>query len=181
MKRVFILDRSGSMHTTLDDTIGGYNSFIDEQKELGGTLTLVTFSDDVTTEYVDIPIDEVKHLSKDTYVPMGNTALYDAIGKVLTEYKPDTVIIMTDGVENASRMYTPQSIKYMIEKNTENGVLFMYLGANQDAFFESENLGIQRVNAMSYDTSQTPEAFNAISQCIRLRSIGDRTTPMHIN
>jgi hypothetical protein len=177
MKRVFILDKSGSMHTTIDDTIGGYNSFIEDQKSLGGTVTLVTFNETQTVVYKNTPIDSVPPLTRETYVPSGTTALYDVIGKVLTDYthRPDTVIIMTDGIENASCIYTREAIKDLIHLNTEQGVLFMYLGANHDAFTESESIGIHGKNVLKYSETKSPAAFDAVSRCIRARSTGDET------
>jgi len=179
MKRVFILDKSGSMYNTIEDTIGGYNAFIEDQKSLGGTVTLVTFNNTVDTVYTDVPIEQVEPLSRENYVPQGNTALYDAIGKVLTDgTEPDTVIIMTDGVENSSSKYTADSVRDLIRMYTEKGVLFMYLGAKHDAFYESDALGIHRANAMNYECQHTPNALTALSQCIRIRSAGDHDTPL---
>lgn len=177
MKRVFILDKSGSMHTTIDDTIGGYNSFIEDQKSLGGTITLVTFNESQTTVYKNQPIHLVSPLTRETYVPSGNTALYDVIGKVLTDYthRPDTVVIMTDGMENASCIYTQEAIRDLIQLNTEQGVLFVYLGANHDAFTESESIGIHGKNVLKYSELNSPAAFDAASKCIRARSTGDET------
>ncbi|NBX48957.1 VWA domain-containing protein, partial [bacterium] len=68
-RRIFLLDRSGSMETIVDDTIGGYNSFIKSQKDLGGTMSLYLFDHELTEVYKDTPIADVQPLDHTTYNP----------------------------------------------------------------------------------------------------------------
>jgi hypothetical protein len=183
MKRLFILDKSGSMHTIVTDTIGGYNSFVESQKSIGGTISLYVFSDNVYTVYKDIDIDNVKPLTRDEYNPCGSTALLDAIGITLDTSQLDDktmVIILTDGEENASVKYNLSQIKSMIDKHSEAGVTFMYLGANQDAFSEAMKLGIRNENAATFDVNDPKSAFRAASDGISHRYTGDMTTPVSV-
>lgn len=169
MERIFILDRSGSMDSCLDDTIGGYNSFVNLQKELGGTMTLVQFDNEYEVIYSAKPIEEVEPLTRQTFVPRGMTALLDAMGRVMKDYKNSiepTVVILTDGVENASKTYTKSHIKDLVEQKEKDGWVFMYLGANHDAFGEAQSLGISPARTMNYDMNKTPEAFNRLSQAM---------------
>jgi hypothetical protein len=168
MNRVFILDRSGSMETCQDDTIGGFNAFLSEQKALGGTLTLVLFDHEYQVLYERKPIGDAEPLSRDTFVPRGSTALLDAIGKTIktvTSNNP-TVVILTDGQENSSKEYTKAHIKDLIEQKTKDGWTFVYLGANQDAFAEAGGLGISPAATVNYDVRRTPEAFRTLSQAM---------------
>lgn len=164
--RVFLLDRSGSMETCRDDTIDGYNVYIDAQKNEGGTMTLVLFDHEINVLYENKPIEEVPQLTADTFVPRGGTALYDALGYVTKMPLPGEtmVIILTDGEENSSRTYTAAHVKDLIEnKQTKDGWSFVYLGANQDTIMNSKRLGIH--TSVAYDTNvQTPELFRALSQ-----------------
>ena len=80
MNRIFLLDRSGSMESCWDDTIGGYNSFLTSQKPLGGTMSLIFFDHEYEKVYENKPIEEVENLTVDIYKPRGSTALLDAIG-----------------------------------------------------------------------------------------------------
>ncbi|NBP65974.1 MAG: VWA domain-containing protein [Bacteroidetes bacterium] len=181
IERIFILDRSGSMQLCLNDTIGGYNAFINDQKSLGGTMSLYLFDNEIEKVYADLDINSVQELNNKTYIPRGNTALFDAIGTVLESIniKDDTttsVIILTDGEENSSRKYSLGWIKCMIKNFTEKGVTFMYLGANQDAFSEANKLGIDANNTMNYNVDETQEAFNLVSTCLRARSKGVQTS-----
>jgi len=163
--RVFILDRSGSMETCRDDTIGGFNAFLNEQKIIGGTLTLVQFDHEYLASYTNKPIQEVEPLSRETFVPRGSTALLDAIGKTIKNVSSSapTVVILTDGQENSSRDYTKAHIKDLIEQKTKDGWTFVYLGANQDAFAEAGQIGIAPAATMNYDVNRTPEAFRTLS------------------
>jgi hypothetical protein len=162
--RVFVLDRSGSMDVCRDDTIGGYNTFVDAQKEQGGTMTLVLFDHEIETVYENTPVAEVKPLDRDTFVPRGSTALLDAIGHVLKMNLPNdtTVIVLTDGDENSSVKYTADHIKDLIEmREKTDGWSFVYLGANQDTITTAKNLGIR--TSVGFETQNTPELFRALS------------------
>lgn len=168
MDRIFILDRSGSMETCRDDTIGGFNAFVREQKAFGGTLTLIQFDHEYLVSYANKPITEVEPLSHETFVPRGSTALLDAIGKTIKANKLNvpTVVILTDGHENSSHEYSKAHIKDLIEQKTKDGWTFVYLGANQDAFAEAGSIGIAPAATMNYDTRRTSDAFRALSAAL---------------
>lgn len=167
--RIFLLDCSGSMETCWDDTIGGYNSLVREQAEFGGTMTLIQFDHEYQVTYENKPIGEVEPLTRETYKPRGSTALLDAIGRAIKECRTDmipTVIILTDGHENASKTYTKAHIKDLITERQKDGWQFVYLGANQDAFAEAGSIGIAPGCTMNYDVTRTPEAFTQLSAAL---------------
>lgn len=169
MDRVFLLDRSGSMESCWDDTIGGFNAFVNEQKADGGTLSLIQFDHEFLESYHAKPIDEVEPLTRETFKPRGSTALLDAIGKTIKNFRSNTiptVIILTDGKENSSHHYTKSHIKDLIEERTKDGWTFVYLGANQDAFAEAGSIGIAPACTMNYDVTRTPEAFHTLSAAL---------------
>jgi uncharacterized protein YegL len=161
-----LLDRSGSMNGLQNDTIGGFNRFVDEQKKVAGKalLTLIQFDGEYEVNYSCLPLSEVKDLTTETYIPRGSTALLDALGKSIVaagwrfstlheEYRPGKVIflIITDGQENASLEYTGERIKSMVKEQTDTyNWQFVYIGANVDSFDESAKLGIQLSNAYNY-------------------------------
>ena len=162
--RIFLLDCSGSMESCWDDTIGGYNALVKEQAAFGGTMTLVQFDHEYTVTYNQRPIGEVEPLTRETYKPRGSTALLDAIGRTIKAWSgasPPTIIILTDGLENASNKYTKAHIKDLIFERQKDGWQFVYLGANQDAFAEAGSMGIAPGCTMNYDATRTPEAFKA--------------------
>jgi len=165
MDRVFLLDRSGSMQPFLGDTIGGYNSFVDSQRALGGTMTLIQFDTRYTITYNNIPIEQVEPLTTQSYCVGGGTALLDTIGDIIHEFKErkPVVIILTDGEDNSSRVHTKTYVKDLIEQCTNDGWSFVYLGANQDAFAEAGSIGISPTATMNYDQNRTPELFATLS------------------
>lgn len=163
------------MHECWDDTIGGFNAFVSEQKKEGGSLTLIQFDHEYTPCYHSRPIDQVEPLTRETFTPRGSTALLDAIGRAIKEVeartstassvpgpKP-TFIILTDGHENSSTKYTKAHLKDLIEDRQKSGWTFIYLGANQDAFAEAGSIGIAPATTMNYDVTRTPEAFRTLS------------------
>lgn len=163
---VCIVDRSGSMNAIREDAIGGFNSFLDEQKEQPGEarLTLVLFNHDYELVHEARDIQDVKHLDKDTYVPQGTTALLDAMGRTIDDVgnrlaetpegeRPSAVIvsILTDGLENASSDYTRARVRQMVEHQQEKySWQFVYLGANVDAFAEAGALGIPQAKTANF-------------------------------
>lgn len=154
------------MADILDDTIGGFNSFVKSQIPEGGTLSLYLFDHELSCIYKDTPIDKVPLLDKQTFVPRGSTALLDAIGEVVkTEDGSKAVVaILTDGQENNSKKYTRVHVKDLTEMRTKEGWEFIYLGANQDSFAEGASLGI--TNTLNFDTNHTPDAFRVLSAAV---------------
>ena len=123
---IFILDRSGSMSGTENDTIGGFNSFIQQHKKNKNTkVTTVLFDDQYEVLYERKPITEVKKLTPKEYYVRGCTALMDAIGKTINSLDKKTknnkvlFVITTDGLENASHEYDKKKIKKLIEEHSK--------------------------------------------------------------
>jgi len=161
-----VLDRSGSMQAVADDTIGGFNRFLLDQKQApgDGVLTLVQFDHEYEFVHKAKPLAEVPALSRQTFVPRGQTALLDAIGRTLNDtfdrlaktdesQLPDSVIfvILTDGHENASREFSRETVfKQITERQEKQRWRFVFLGANQDAIETGERLGIDRRSSLSY-------------------------------
>jgi Mg-chelatase subunit ChlD len=162
---IFLLDRSGSMESCWDDTIGGFNSFLSDQAALGGKLSLIQFDHEICKSYLEQDLKHVKPLTRETFKPRGSTALLDAIGSTIKEWSgpQPTLIILTDGAENASTKFTKAHVKDLVEQKQKEGWTVMYLGANQDAFAEAGAMGIAPATTMNYDARRTPEAFRTLS------------------
>lgn len=175
-----LLDRSGSMQSVKDDTIGGFNQFISEQKAAGDNalLTLVQFdTGGIDVVHESKPIKDVPDLTHETYQPRGGTPLLDALGETIhstgralsaipEQTRPDKVVfvIITDGQENSSREHSKASVKQLIEQQTNKyNWQFVYLGANQDAFDEAGSMGIPMAAAANYVGAATADAFAVAS------------------
>ena len=161
-----ILDRSGSMASVKDDTIGGFNNFLSEQQKVEGeaSLSLIQFDDQYEVVYEDKDIQVAAPLTEATFQPRGSTALFDAVGRTVNsigrrlaalpeEMRPDKVlvVIMTDGFENASREFNAAAVSEMI--NHQRNVYsweFMFIGANQDAVLSAREIGIPAAAALTY-------------------------------
>ena len=180
---IFIIDRSGSMGGLEADTIGGYNAFLERQKGEGEALiSTVLFSNDTEVIHDRRPLDEVKPLTEKEYYVTGCTALLDAIGGAIhhignvhkyarEEDVPEktVVVITTDGMENASRRYSYDKVKAMIERQQKKyGWEFLFLGANMDAVASAGRFGIDRDHAVRYhsDSIGTRLNYEVVSEAV---------------
>lgn len=169
MDVVFILDRSGSMGGTESDTIGGYNSYIDDLKNKEARITTVLFDNEYEMITKRQDVKDVKKLTKKQYFVRGCTALLDAIGKTIKymeKEKSEKVlfIITTDGYENASHKFNKEQIKEMIQGHKDWE--FMYIGADIDSYSEGQSLGIDSSNIANYkkDKKGISKLFKAMGR-----------------
>lgn len=180
---VFILDASGSMGGLEDDTVGGFNSMLDENRDEPGeaVVSTILFSDGSRVLHDRIDIREVPALTRAQYRCRGCTALLDAVGGAIEHtdlvqrvqpegYRADRVLfaITTDGMENASRRYTYAQVRRLIESHREQGWEFLFIGANIDAAAEAESLGIARERAADYlaDGRGTEVLYDAMATAV---------------
>lgn len=181
---VFILDRSGSMHGLEADTIGGFNSMIEKQKQADGDALISTVLFDNFSEVLHDRADvkTIAPLTERDYTVRGCTALLDAIGGAIhhignvhkyarNEDVPGHTlfVIITDGMENASRHYSGKRVKQMIERQkTKYGWEFLFLGANIDAVETARGFGISEDRAVNYhsDSRGTQLNYEVLSETI---------------
>ena len=163
---VFILDQSGSMSGLEEDTIGGFNSILEKQrdnKENDVVVSVVLFNNKTDVIYNRVPIEDVKPLSKSQYVVGGSTALLDAVGGAIDHIvrvhlllgKKDQpsktmFVITTDGQENSSRRFSKHTIHRMVSEKQEDGWEFMFLGANIDAYKSAKEYGFRSERVSNY-------------------------------
>ncbi|MDM8539986.1 hypothetical protein QUF90_02760 [Desulfococcaceae bacterium HSG9] len=165
---VCIIDKSGSMNSIKSDAIGGFNAFLEEQKDFqeNALLTFVLFNDEYFLIHNGVNLKDVQPLSNQTFKPSGMTALLDAVGKTIatikgrhaemnTEKRPGKVLmaILTDGEENASEEYSRQQIFDMIELQKEEGWEFLFLAANQDAIKAAESIAIPSDRTIDFEAT----------------------------
>ena len=178
---VFILDRSGSMAGLESDTIGGFNSLIEKQRKQEGEcyVSVVLFDNESEVLYDRVRLEDVKKMTDDDYTVRGCTALIDAIGGAIHHIgnihkyaRPEDVpehtmfVITTDGMENASRRYTSDQVKKMVERQKEKyGWEFLFIGANIDSVETAKRFGIDEDRAVNYhaDRRGTGVLYEAVS------------------
>ena len=189
---VFIIDRSGSMFGYEKDTIGGFNSTVEKQREGEGEVLVSTvlFSGRSRVLHDRVNISKIEPMTERDYHAEGNTALLDAVGDAIhhisnihkyarEEDIPEKTIfvITTDGMENASRRYGYRRIKAMIQEKTERfGWEFVFLGANINAAETAEHIGIRRDRSANYSHTGAGvrDSYRIMSCAISdIRRVGD--------
>ena len=173
---VFIIDRSGSMHGLEKDTIGGFNSMMEKQKKEAGEawVTTVLFDTESRMIHDRLPLGSVNPMTEREYSTGGCTALLDTLGSTIhhigmihkyakPEDRPEKTlfVIITDGLENASRRYSYERVRSMIEKEKNKyGWEFIFLGANIDAAAEAKRFGIDEDRSVRYNCDSAGMALN---------------------
>ena len=182
---VFILDRSGSMSGLESDTIGGYNSFLEKQKTEEGEclVSTVLFNQYTKVIHDRIPLDKIEKMTEKDYFASGCTALIDALGGAIHHIRnvhkyireedvPEHTIfvIITDGLENASKRYSSGQVKQMVSEQQEKGWEFLFLGANIDAVETAGRYGIKTENATDYvcDEEGVSGNFTVLSDAVAI-------------
>ena len=178
-----VLDRTGSMESIRDDTIGGFNAFLKQQQAAPGraTLTLVQFDSQDPYEVIHrfMPLEQVPALTRETFVPRASTPLLDAMGRAINDLeaglaalkkanRPSKVVmvIVTDGQENASREFTKAQIEAMVKaKIAKEDWQFVFLSADLAAIGDARAVGIGAHAALLHhkDARGTASAWEALS------------------
>ena len=181
-----LLDRSGSMSSIANDVIGGYNTFLREQKKDGADarVTLVQFDSSNPQEVVaaGVPIAEMVELTSDTFLPRGSTPLLDATGKLIARARsneelrqqnslePEEIVFVTitDGEENDSSEFTLAKIQKLIKKCEKDGWTFVFLSAALDAYGDAQRMGMKTGNIQAFSASADGAnlAFDSLSDNI---------------
>jgi len=172
-----LLDRSGSMEECRDSTISAFNEYVNTLRsdaDISARVSLTLFDD----QGIDLVFDRQKprdmpKLTGDIFVPRGMTPLNDAIARTaqaiekaeLREGENVAFVILTDGLENASREYSRDAVRKLLARlQKEKNWLVIYLGANQDAFAEGAARGTVAGNTMTFDVAEMPAAVGAAAR-----------------
>lgn len=168
---IFIIDKSGSMSGSEDNTISSFNEYLEREKKnkYDTYISTILFNDKYEYLHDKVLINDVNKLTREDYQVGGCTALYDAIGNAINNVdkkKTDKVmfIIITDGYENASREYSNNKIKKMIKSHSDWE--FIFIGADIDSYSVGDSIGIKRKNIANYkkDKCGTSILFESVSR-----------------
>ena len=183
-KRIFnliILDASGSMSSIYQQALTGVNETIQTilmaqqtHPKLQQYLTLVSFNageDFLHRIYDAVPIENVKNITRNDYVPQGCTALYDAMGDMVSDLQQKVshedavlVTVITDGYENSSCRWSGKQIKSIVQELRQMGWTFNYIGANQDVDQVADSIGIHNTLAFDSTSAGTSRMFSKLSR-----------------
>lgn len=192
-----IIDRSGSMRGKTEDVKGGILEQVEtlkKEKEEGATIfysiKMFDNAQEMLLEYTSIDdLNEtiIKNLLS-AYVPRGTTAIRDALGASIThaienkdKYKFDScmLFVMTDGEENASNnpLYVPERLKLLIEEVESSNIKVFYVGSNQDACTQANNIGISAGHAMDYseNTENVAAVYRSLGSVAKRQRSGIST------
>lgn len=180
---LIIIDSSGSMEPLTDSTISNFNELLQELKteDEKTRLTLITFDREHRYLFSSKPVSECDSITSKDYLPSGTTALYDAVGEGIErlhehieEHRENVIgvkaIIMTDGLENASRKFNKSDIQKKIAYVKEWYQWdFQFYGANIDEGKEAKEIGLSNDDAVHFDHSVEgiTESFISMSKFIR--------------
>ena len=186
---VIILDESGSMNPVKADTIGGFNSTIEEHQSKDEKIitSVILFNNNVRKLFDREPIDEVPKMTERMYIPHGTTALCDAVGETITDImsrqnampadeRPDKtlVFITTDGLENASRNFSADAVRSLIRSAEKNANWeFVFYGADFDVVKTARQYGIRDENAVVFYKAEEGMADLARARSKKLKDFLD--------
>ena len=173
-----LIDRSGSMSSMIDESVAGYNNFIDAQRKLEGSarVTLATFDDRFEYVLKAEPLSKTKKITQAQVKPRGMTALRDSLGTLITQqYQRISVedwadkvivVVLTDGNDNSSKEYDQTSIKALVESYSTRGWEFIFLGANIDAYSQGSALGITKNIQYTADKAGMTRAYAQMNSVV---------------
>lgn len=179
-----LIDKSGSMCHLAEDTIGGFNTFLTDQKVEGdnASISLYQFADKFEKTFENLPINEAPEIDETDYKADGwSTSLLDGIGRTVNsvssrlagmdeEERPEkvVVVIMTDGYENSSQEFKKSDIKKLVEAREAENWQFIFLGADMDGIADAQDMGFAAGKTMKYAASKhgTQVTHNAMSNSV---------------
>ena len=169
-----ILDETGSMQDCKGAAIAGINEYLKTLRQMPTPvrLTLTLFnSGKLEVRHRAVPVVQVPELTQETYQPAEATPLYDAIGRTLTaaghKAQPESkklCVILTDGLENASREYTRDGIARLIKEHEAQGWTFVYLGADHNAWAAGRDIGLSGDNTVQFCKRETGRTFDQLAK-----------------
>lgn len=181
---LIILDASGSMQSIYEEALAGLNKTLEAIRtseirfpEQIHFVSLVVFNSFETKEIMSVlPISQAQPISSADYVVKGMTPLYDAIGNSLLSIdryigKDDSVVvtIITDGEENASRIFSGKQVSSMVSELTDMRWKFTYIGANQDVIKQASAIAIKDV--IEYQSTPQGTAMMFDVRCRALQKV----------
>ena len=192
---IAVLDTSGSMSSIIKESINAFNNFLKTQRELSDecTITINLFDDKFETIVENKNLKEVTDVTDKQWCPRGLTALYDSIGKSISNAKSSfsksgvnkpakvLVCIVTDGQENASKEYNATTIKKLIKTCEEENWNFMYLASGQDAFAVGSQFGMAVGNTYSFIANDVHAFHGAMDQMSSSASVYRSMSSQNVN
>lgn len=169
----FLLDQTGSMDSVREETISGFNEYINvlrEDKDARYKITLILFNSYGTVVAADSTgVSKLSPLTEKLYSPRGMTPLYDAIidtisraEKSVSKDRMVIVTVMTDGLENASVRGTREAVAEAVASKELVGWKFVFLGSGFDAYAAGQSIGVK--NSVTFDVGYMKATMNLLAE-----------------
>lgn len=181
---MFVLDRTGSMHSRKRETISLFNEYVNGLRALDERphLSLMQFdTQGIDLLYTDRDVNDIEFLTDETFQPRSGTNLFDAVGEGIEQAKKlpgekKVVVVLTDGEENSSKEYKKETIKTLLtEVQDERKWMVIFLGADFDAWDEGFGMGVSVSNTVAYASSNVGLASeNLVAATANYTSTGDQ-------
>jgi Mg-chelatase subunit ChlD len=171
------------MASIADDVVGGFNTFLKEQREQTGEarVTLIQFDGqdpfEVLVDGEDLAT--VDDLEPVRYRPRGNTPLFDAVGGMIGRLDEEilsradaglpiedqVVVVITDGFENASKEFSGQMVADLVAARRERAWSFVFLGADEASIRDAARMGVTLGSQSRWHKSRagTKEMYGRLS------------------
>ena len=178
----FLLDRTGSMASCKDETIKGFNGYIDTLKDKKAEQIVFTLTqfDSIGIDIIHdaVPLKDVHKLTENTYEPRASTPLYDAIGTTIRATEKSAgekykvlFVTLTDGLENASSEWNAKTIKDLIkEKEDKNHWTFAHIGVGANGWAATTALAAgtsSASNVLHIDPKDTVKTYARFGEMTR--------------
>ena len=169
-----VLDRSGSMESCQTDAVGAINSYLRQARNdadmAQANVSLIIFdSQSIDTLRDNVPIATCPDLTEDEYQPRAMTPLLDAVAQGVARLEEATekearriLVVMTDGLENASREHTNESLSALLKRKHDAGWLIVYLGADHDAWSQASSMGFSQANCSQFSKKKMKSVAYAL-------------------
>jgi Mg-chelatase subunit ChlD len=188
-----LLDRSGSMQALWSEALHSVNAYVkklaEDQVDTG--VTLATFDKDGEEFKFEVIRERIipstwKPVSSEDAIPRGMTPLNDAIGRIVTlakagingtSYDKLALIVMTDGLENASREYSHQAARALLDDCRAKNWQVIFLGADFDNAAQAEAYNNLPAQSMAVGKASLSAAMSATAD--KRRAYASHAAPMH--
>lgn len=174
MNIYMLLDRTGSMSRKWDETLSSINGYVDDLKKnkTKASITLAMFDHHAGFKFdiirKDVKPKDWKKVTNDDAAPRGTTPLHDAIGRIVSMAESDkpkkaVVVVMTDGLENASREMNRDAAKACLDRCRDRKWQVVFLGADFDAFGQAAGVGTKADQTLNMSAGHYGAAMRSLS------------------
>jgi len=174
-----VVDRSGSMGGKEAWIIEGIREQLNVLSKVKKVrVSLFRFDGHIELMQDNVKLKNVEVPTEEDVMARGSTALYDAFGTAIKHLEPFddgknkfSVIVITDGGENASREFRSTIKSLITEKEAKDNWQIQYMGCDESAFQDlAEQTGIS-LDCMTAYSGESLTSRNSAARCCSEKSV----------